>query len=74
MIDNTNFTEKKKHYFICPNSSVIIDIFLVNDLVSDCGPEGEDEPALIALLKFKKAVPCSLPSEIPCLKGHPKCF
>ena len=74
MLDNSLVSEKNKPYFICNDSLLIIDMTLVDDLVADCGPEAEDEPALIALTKFDKMLKCRMPHEMPCLEGHPKCF
>ena len=45
----------------------------VNDLVSDCGPESEDEPVLLSLKAKLKTFKCK-PWEIPCIEGHTKCF
>ena len=58
--------------FIC-NSGKPLDASLVNDLVSDCGPEFEDEPALLLSMNKTQTFVCRQ-QEIPCLEGHYKCF
>ena len=45
-----------------------------NDLFGDCGPDGEDEPMFRTLLANTKHVLCEHEYELPCLKGHTKCF
>ena len=50
-----------------------MDISYVNDLVSDCGPESEDEPVLLQLKANLKEIKCK-PWQIPCMEGHIKCF
>ncbi len=47
---------------------------LMNDLVADCGSSGEDEFHLKSLLKSRETQTCEKPEEIPCRKGHSKCF
>ena len=61
--------------FVCDNGNYISSSF-VNDLVPDCGPNAEDEFHLLTLLNasFSGTQTCSSESEIPCLKGHSKCF
>ena len=51
-----------------------IDVSLLDDLIFDCGPEGENEPILISLLRYEIYVPCSEPNMIPCKEGHSKCY
>ncbi len=46
---------------------------LMNDLLADCGLQGEDEPILISFLSSGLKVECAV-GEIPCLTGHPKCY
>ena len=58
--------------FLCYNGKAL-DVLYVNDLVSDCGPESEDEPVLL-LMKSKLEIFKCKPWEIPCMKGHIKCF
>ncbi len=64
----------KENLFDCQNNSNTVNNTLVDDLFADCGPKAEDEPVLHSLLKFGKKYPCSDKNQIPCLKGHPKCF
>ena len=63
-----NFVEK----FLC-NDGKTINLALKNDLVIDCGPEGEDEPILMSLLKHDIYSPCKQPNMIPCKEGHSRC-
>ena len=58
---------------IC-NHNEVISTLLLNDLVADCGPEGEDEYELKSLLRYESHFSCKQSQEIPCLRGHPKCF
>ena len=55
--------------FTCKNGNDISKI-LVNDLISDCGPEGDDEYHLNNILNFHHNYKCSLPEQLPCLVGH----
>ena len=45
-----------------------------NDLICDCGPQCEDEPLLIDLLKYGTETNCPKPNQIPCRVGHSKCY
>ena len=47
---------------------------LVNDLVADCGPSGEDELLLANLLQFGDPLMCTQPYQLPCREGHPRCY
>ena len=47
---------------------------LINDLVSDTGPEGQDEQELLTILTSFSMTSCTLPHELPCLQGHSKCY
>ena len=47
---------------------------LMNDLVSDTGPEGQDELQLITILTSSNMTSCTLPYELPCVQGHSKCY
>ncbi len=51
-----------------------IDMSLKDDIAPDCGPEAEDEPILVSLLRHHKVSQCRHPFELPCLQGHSKCF
>ena len=51
--------------FMC-NSGKPLHASLVNDLVSDCGPKFEDEPALLLSMNKTQTFVCR-PQEIPCL-------
>ena len=46
---------------------------LLNDLVPDCGPDNEDELALLNLRRKIKKYACDA-YEIPCFEGHFGCF
>ena len=58
--------------FFC-HSGQPLALSLVNDLVSDCGSQFEDEPVLLALMNNNQTFLCK-PQEIPCMEGHSKCF
>ncbi len=45
-----------------------------NDLIPDCGPDAEDEPSLLVLLRGTGFFRCSDPNQIPCKPGHPTCY
>ena len=64
-----NFTQKG---FSC-NNVVNISSLLVNDLVSDCGPEADDEPLLKSIATGNRSH-CINKNHIPCRKDHSKCF
>ena len=68
-----NRTTVKAPVFNC-NNGRIIDEKLRNDLTFDCGPEGEDEPILMSLLKHEIYTSCDNPDMIPCMEGHSKCY
>ncbi len=59
--------------YICQHGAEIHAVF-ADDLISDCGPLSEDEPALTSLLKTGTFKPCKDPNQIPCWQGHSKCF
>ena len=59
--------------FKCNNGKQIPLEFL-DDLILDCGFQGEDEPTLNYLLSHRKQFNCKFPDQIPCLEGHSKCF
>ena len=59
--------------FKCNNGKQIYLEFL-DDLILDCGFQGEDEPTLNYLLSHRKQFNSRLPDQIPCLEGHSKCF
>ncbi len=65
-----------KDTFICSNGKHI-PLSHKDDIFADC-PNGEDEPELKQLLSKKgpksaKAI-CKLPDELPCYRGHSRCF
>ena len=60
-------------FFTCKNTITLDQVFQ-NDLVVDCGPEGEDELVLISLLKTSTHMKCKHPHELPCKEGHLKCY
>ena len=59
--------------FICNNGKTV-DMMLFDDLVFDCGPNSEDEPVLLSILKHDIHLSCSHPHSIPCKEGHSKCY
>ena len=50
-----------------------VTVSLVNDLVSEYGPQFEDESALMTNVKKVRTFLCR-PQEIPCMEGYLKCF
>ena len=46
---------------------------LVNDLAADC-PKANDEPIYKSVLKNSTYYECQSPRQLPCFKGHFKCF
>ena len=69
----TQIPAGKKAYFYCKNG-MIISSDLVNDLVSDCGQNSDDEPALNLLVTKFTSVSCPEPTQLHCKAGHPKCY
>ncbi len=59
--------------FVMCNNGKRIHSFLKDDLFADCGPDGEDEPKLLALLLNGTENLCSSPEQLPCREGHPAC-
>ena len=51
-----------------------ISLHLVNDLVSDCGPDGEDEYLLKYWLTDNSSDYCFQKHQLPCVHGHPLCY
>ena len=80
---DNNYVKQEKHEyksssvnidpFIC-NNGIIINEKLRDDLIFDCGPQGEDEPILMSLLKHEIYSLCVKPDMIPCMEGHSKCY
>ena len=64
-----HFTHKQ---FGC-NKNVNISLLLVNDLVSDCGPETNEEYILKSIATGNRSY-CINRNQIPCRKGHTICF
>ncbi len=73
-LKETHKMTNRKSTFLCEKQQIHIDVRQIDDLVPDCGPTAEDECKLIDLLKSNKKVSCSHPGEIPCRKGHNRCF
>ena len=73
-IDNEEMlvVNNKEKLHTC-NSGLTINVSIVNDLVSDCGPEAENEYLLKALVAGKYS-PCVNKWQIPCIEGHPRCY
>ncbi len=59
--------------FECKNGERI-SFLLVNDLLSDCGPAGEDENVLALALVHNFMPSCRTKGEIPCQEGHFRCY
>ncbi len=60
--------------FWCNRSDITIVHSLMDDLVPDCGSQGEDELVLMSMLQQGTRAPCLEPGQLPCLEGHPKCY
>lgn len=69
-----NTRSKTKTTFLCAKIGIQISYCQVNDLVSDCGPDSEDESILKTLLVNNSKVLCSNPGQVPCRLGHSKCY
>ena len=72
-LSKRNQTQKYKNTYLCKNG-VLINKYLVNDLVPDCGPEGDDETFLFLMLNNSKFFSCNNPAELPCKYGHSRCY
>ena len=70
---STNLYQSDNDHFQCNNGRQLHLVFL-DDLVFDCGLQGEDEPMLYYLLSHRKQFRCKFKDQIPCLEGHAKCF
>ncbi len=46
----------------------------MDDLVPDCGSQGEDELVLMSMLQQGTRAPCLEPGQLPCVEGHSKCY
>ena len=62
-----------KEYFKCSSGKVISKV-LLDDIVSDCGSNGEDEPMLKLILNKEMYHACEHNDEIPCMIGHKRCY
>ena len=61
-----------KEVFSCTNGLVLSNI-IVNDIVSDCGSEADDED-LLQSLALGKVYSCKYKDQIPCVQGHSRCY
>ncbi len=59
--------------FTC-KSGKEIDTQLVNDLISDCGTDAEDEQVYKTILLFGAQHKCDNTTHIPCITGHNRCY
>ena len=66
------FVVETKSYYNCTNG-LRIHFSMVNDLVSDCGPDAEDEEFL-KNVKQNQLYTCFNKNQISCRIGHPRCF
>ena len=74
--DKMNYFEKNirpEEVFSCNNGQTILRT-MVDDLVTDCLPLGEDENELKSIMEDKAYFLCSKKGEIPCRPGHSKCY
>ena len=60
-------------YFTCEDGTMI-NMIMVNDFVTDCGPNAEDENILHIIHKRITNYKCDLKYQIPCREGHNKCY
>ncbi len=65
-----NFTNS----YSCATSGKQISISLVNDMVVDCFPHGDDEPILKSVTNNKTYYLCEKEHQIACREGHSQCF
>ncbi len=70
---STALSAQSARTFPCKNGSAINNL-LVNDFFADCGEEAEDEMVLLFVVRNDSHFPCSLPEQLPCRHGHPKCY
>ncbi len=69
-----HLSANQKHFHCTGGHEQDIPNIMVNDLVADCGPQANDETHLVSLLKFGRKHRCKNKEQIPCRKGHTKCF
>ncbi len=74
LTDNDAMKQKMETHPLQCTTGTPIPRDLVNDLVVDCFPDGEDEPHLMSLVLDDDYFPCAEPGEIPCREGHTKCY
>ena len=79
--ERTNFRESSKNHqeifdqeYFNFNSGKVIAKILYDDMVSDCGPDAEDEPLLKLLLYKTIYYSCERPDERPYMVGHKRCY
>lgn len=68
-----HLADAQTNMFYCKDRSSISQA-LVNDLVVDCYPTGEDEDILLSITQNKTFYSCGYKYQIPCRDGHVKCF
>ncbi len=68
-----NSVARKYEMFQCQNK-VEIHEELVNDLVSDCGAQSEDEQNFINLLTKGETLSCRKPEQLACRTGLSRCY
>ncbi len=71
--NNLSRRHSKPNVFIC-TTGIILPAHLVDDLVPDCGTDGEDENILKALIINNTKTHCKDRNQIPCHQGHTQCF
>ena len=74
-IENLDYLQPSNStgFFLCDDGQLISNV-LVNDLVADCGPKGEDEVVLSKRHINDTNYQCHLKYQIPCRKGHVRCY
>ncbi len=76
-VQSTKSIHKHQHQlaqFDCSKPAAIHSSSKWNDLISDCGPEANDEQILKNVLLKNIEISCKDPGLFPCLEGHPKCY
>ncbi len=64
----------QNHEAVLRDSGLQLNSNTNNDLIANCGPEGDDEPILVNMLQNYTTQSCLKPYELPCTTGHPKCY
>ena len=69
---NKDTAKNKEHQFSCKNFT--LDMSLLNDLIPHCAENYDDESLLKSIIEDNIYLPCPLKGQLPCKRGHPKCY